>query len=146
LGLSDTNSRIIAACNGTEYFFASFVGVALIERVGRRRLMLICAVGQSITMILLAILGSISNGAADIVSAVLLFVFNSIFAVGFLGVTWLYAAEIVGLNIRAPANALSTASNWSVARSIFLPHENSPTCQDLQLCRGYDCSALLSKY
>ncbi|KZT60338.1 general substrate transporter [Calocera cornea HHB12733] len=112
LGLNDVNSRIIAACNGTEYFFASLIAIFIIERVGRRRLMLFGAVGQSITMVLLAILGSIDNPATQIVSAVLLFVFNSIFAVGWLGMTWLYPAEIVGLRIRAPANALSTASNW----------------------------------
>lgn len=112
LGLSDVDSRILAACNGTEYFLASFLGIYLIDRVGRRPLILTCAAGQSVTMILLAILGSVNNSAAQIVSAVLLFVFNSFFAVGFLGLTWLYAAEIVGLNIRAPANALSTASNW----------------------------------
>ncbi|KZO96920.1 general substrate transporter [Calocera viscosa TUFC12733] len=112
LGLNDVNSRIIAACNGTEYFLASLIAIFIIERVGRRRLMLFSAVGQSITMILLAILGSIDNAATQIVSAALLFVFNSIFAIGWLGMTWLYPAEIVGIRIRAPANALSTASNW----------------------------------
>jgi hypothetical protein len=64
-------------------------------------------------MILLAVLGSINNSAARVISAVLLFVFNSFFAVGWLGMTWLYPAEIVGLRMRGPANALSTASNWT---------------------------------
>ena len=42
-------------------------------------------------MILLAILGSLKdNNAAQIVSCVLLFVFNSFFAIGWLGMTWLY--------------------------------------------------------
>ncbi|KAL5535988.1 hypothetical protein ACEPAF_4082 [Sanghuangporus sanghuang] len=113
LGLSDVNSRIVAACNGTEYFLASLIAIFIIERVGRRRLMLYSAAGQTITMILLAILGSINNSSAQVVSCVLLFVFNSIFALGWLGMTWLYPAEIVGLRIRAPANALSTASNWT---------------------------------
>ncbi|KAI0787081.1 general substrate transporter [Irpex lacteus] len=113
LGLGDVDSRIIAACNGTEYFLASLVAIALIDRVGRRRLMLFGSVGQTLTMVLLAILGSIDNSASQIVSSVLLFVFNSFFAVGWLGMTWLYPAEIVGLRIRAPANALATASNWT---------------------------------
>ncbi|KAK7695523.1 hypothetical protein QCA50_000159 [Cerrena zonata] len=112
LGIDDVKSRIIAACNGTEYFLASLIAIALIDRVGRRKLMLFGAVGQCGTMILLAILGSIDNSPAQIISAVLLFVFNSFFAVGWLGMTWLYPAEIVGLRIRAPANAFSTASNW----------------------------------
>jgi hypothetical protein len=44
-------------------------------------------------MVLLAILGSINNSAANIVSAILLFVFNSFFAVGWLGMTWLYVSS-----------------------------------------------------
>jgi hypothetical protein len=31
---------------------------------------------------------------------------------GWLGMTWLYPAEITGLRIRIQANALSTCSNW----------------------------------
>ena len=57
--------------------------------------MLFGAAGQSMTMVLLAILGSINNPAAQIVSAVLLFVFNSFFAVGWLGMTWLYVSITV---------------------------------------------------
>ncbi|OCH90720.1 general substrate transporter [Obba rivulosa] len=112
LGIDDVKSRIIAAANGTEYFLASLIAIALIDRVGRRKLMLFGAVGQCITMVLLAVLGSIDTSGTQVASAVLLFVFNSFFAVGWLGMTWLYPAEIVGLRIRAPANAFSTASNW----------------------------------
>ncbi|KAJ3800458.1 hypothetical protein GGU11DRAFT_773393, partial [Lentinula aff. detonsa] len=113
LGINDVKSRILAACNGTEYFLASLAAIFLIDRVGRRKLMLFGGIGQCLTMVLLAVLGSINNSAADIASAVLLFVFNSFFAVGWLGMTWLYPAEIVGLRMRGPANALSTASNWT---------------------------------
>ncbi|EGO01820.1 hypothetical protein SERLA73DRAFT_48615 [Serpula lacrymans var. lacrymans S7.3] len=112
LGLSDVKSRVTAAANGTEYFLASLVAIAIIDRIGRRRLMLFGAIGQCLTMVLLAILGSINNSASQVVSCVLLFVFNSFFAIGWLGMTWLYPAEIVGIDIRAQANALSTASNW----------------------------------
>ncbi|EJF56602.1 general substrate transporter [Dichomitus squalens LYAD-421 SS1] len=113
LGIDDVKARIIAACNGTEYFLASLIAIFLIDRVGRRPLMLFGAVGQTITMILLAVLGRIDTSGTQVASAVLLFVFNSFFAVGWLGMTWLYPAEIVGLRIRAPANAFSTASNWT---------------------------------
>ena len=85
-------ARIIAACNGTEYFLASLIAIFIIDRVGRRKLMLFGAVGQTLTMILLAVLGAVDTPAAQIVSAVLLFVFNSFFAVGWLGMTWLYVS------------------------------------------------------
>ena len=45
---------------------------------------------------------------AGIGLAVFLFVFNTFFAIGWLGMTWLYPAEIVPLRIRAPTNALAT--------------------------------------
>ncbi|KAI0750946.1 general substrate transporter [Daedaleopsis nitida] len=113
LGIDDVKARIIAACNGTEYFLASLIAIFLIDRVGRRPLMLFGSIGQTITMVLLAVLGSVDTPGTQLASAVLLFVFNSFFAVGWLGMTWLYPAEIVGLRIRAPANAFSTASNWT---------------------------------
>lgn len=47
--------------------------------------------------------------ASQVISVLCLFLFNSWFSVGWLGMTWLYPAEITPLRIRAPANGLSTA-------------------------------------
>lgn len=112
LGMSDFLARLLAAINGTEYFLASWPSVFLVERVGRRKLMLFGATGQAATMAALAGVGSVKTSPYNIAGVALLFVFNSFFAVGFLGMTWLYPAEITPLRIRAPANALSTSSNW----------------------------------
>ncbi|KAI1260419.1 general substrate transporter [Xylariaceae sp. FL1019] len=117
LGLSGFLSLLLAALNGTEYFIASWPAVYLVERVGRRKLMLFGAVGQAASMAALAGAASLTEGddppkAASIAVIALLFVFNTFFAVGWLGMTWLYPAEIVPLKIRAPANALSTSANW----------------------------------
>jgi hypothetical protein len=92
LGLSDVNARITAAANGTEYFLASFIAYYAIDYVGRRQLMLIGTIGQCIVMLLLAILGYINDGPAQIVSVVLLFGFNTFFAIGWLGMAWLYVS------------------------------------------------------
>ncbi|KAK4104430.1 general substrate transporter [Parathielavia hyrcaniae] len=113
LGMSDFLSRLLAALNGTEYFLASWPAVFLVERVGRRKLMLFGAVGQAGTMAVLAGVNSRPDTTGfQIAGIVFLFVFNTFFAVGWLGMTWLYPAEIVPLRIRAPANALSTSANW----------------------------------
>merc|ERR1712093_614957 len=111
VGLSPTLAKLIAACNGTEYFLASWVAVFAVERLGRRQLMLFGAAGMSLSMVALAICDSIGSAAA-IGQTVFLFVFNTFFAVGWLGMTWLYPAEIVPLKIRAPANGLATSANW----------------------------------
>ncbi|RFU23634.1 hypothetical protein B7463_g12704, partial [Scytalidium lignicola] len=113
IGLSPMVSRILAAANGTEYFIASFIAIYTIEKFGRRNLMLFGAVGMSLSMAILAIMNAYPGTATGIVSSTFLFVYNSFFAVGWLGMTWLYPAEIVPLGIRAPANALSTSGNWA---------------------------------
>ncbi|KAI1305713.1 general substrate transporter [Xylaria venustula] len=117
LNLSGFLSRLLAALNGTEYFIASWPAVWLVDRVGRRKLMLFGAAGQAATMAALAGAASLTGGdtppkGASIAVIALLFIFNTFFAVGWLGMTWLYPAEIVPLKIRAPANALSTSANW----------------------------------
>ncbi|EGO01349.1 hypothetical protein SERLA73DRAFT_134717 [Serpula lacrymans var. lacrymans S7.3] len=112
LGLSDVDSRIVAASMGTQYFLFSLLAIALIDRVGRRRLMLFGASGLCIVMLLLGVLGSIANKAANTAGVVLIFIYLDIFSLGWLGMTWLYPAEISGLRIRAQSTSLSTASNW----------------------------------
>lgn len=112
MNLSPLTSRLLAAANGTEYFLASFIAVYTIERFGRRSLMLFGAAGMSISMAILAIMQAYPGAATGIVAAAFLFIFNTFFAIGWLGMTWLYPAEIVPLRIRAPANALATSANW----------------------------------
>ncbi|OAA40406.1 General substrate transporter [Beauveria brongniartii RCEF 3172] len=96
LGFSAEMSRLLAAANGTEYFLASLVALPLIERTGRRTLMLFGAFGMMASMTILA--GTVSTGTT--------------LPNGWLGMTWLYPAEITNLRIRIQANALSTCSNW----------------------------------
>jgi len=90
--------------------------------------MLFGAAGMMVTMAMLAVTtapsitnpvilpngmdGEARNKAPGYAAAVLLFVFNSCFAIGWLGMTWLYPAEITNTRIRAAANGVSTSANW----------------------------------
>ena len=105
-------SRVLAAANGTEYFLASWIAVFIIEKVGRRKLMIFGAAGQALSMVILAIMAKLGGTGPGIVAATFLFIFNTFFAIGWLGMTWLYPAEIVPVRIRAQSNALSTSANW----------------------------------
>ncbi|KAI8137994.1 general substrate transporter [Fennellomyces sp. T-0311] len=122
LGFSAMMSRLLAAVNGTEYWMSAVVAMYMIERFGRRKLMFVGLVGMMCSMAVLA--GCISSGVRDSegrivlekaeggVGTLTLFTFNTFFAIGFLGMTWLYPAEINPLRTRVQANALSTCSNW----------------------------------
>lgn len=76
----------------------------MIERLGRRNLLLWTAILMGATMAVLAgLYEEVYNGntAAQVISVLCLFLFNSWFSVGWLGLTWLYPAEITPLRIRA---------------------------------------------
>jgi MFS family permease len=85
IGLDGMTSRILAAANGTEYFLASWIAVFVIEKFGRRKLMIFGAVGQSGSMVILAIMAKLGGTGPGIVAAAFLFIFNTFFAVGWLG-------------------------------------------------------------
>lgn len=50
--------------------------------------------------------------APGYVATAFIFIFIAFFALGWLGITWLYPAEVTPLRIRAEANGLSTSFNW----------------------------------
>ncbi|GJJ15991.1 hypothetical protein Clacol_010270 [Clathrus columnatus] len=93
------NFRRICLCFGIQLM------QQVIEKLGRRRSMMICAAGCSSSMIVLGVLlatgatGSKTRGAA---AAAMMFVFNTFF----------YPAEICTLRIRSKGAATATISNW----------------------------------
>jgi MFS family permease len=70
IGLSPFLSRLLSACNGTEYWMASWIAIFTIEKFGRRPLMMFGAAGMSMSMAVLAgttsSFGSSSMGLAAV--------------------------------------------------------------------------------
>jgi hypothetical protein len=135
VGLSNTLSRLLAACNSVSYLVFSFAGLLLIERAGRRKLMMWGAAGQCLCYIFIAGLLSQADGseraakfgAGATAFFFLYYVFFGIcwqvsdkfsfcpfpFADLYLqGVPWLYPVEINSLAMRTKGAALATGSNW----------------------------------
>ncbi|KAK5694391.1 hypothetical protein LTR17_024841 [Elasticomyces elasticus] len=112
IGMSPLVSRIVAAAGATEYFLANCVSILLIERLGRRKLLLIGAFGQAIAMAVLAGLISHLNMATGITAAVYIFLYSSAFALGWGNIPWLFGAELAPLVIRAPSAAIATTGGW----------------------------------
>ncbi|CAG9937378.1 unnamed protein product [Clonostachys rosea f. rosea IK726] len=127
VGMSHNLSLLLAGFNGIAYFFSSLIPIWVIDRLGRRKLMLFAAAGQCACMAVLA--GTVSDGskAAGIVAVIMLFLFNFFFAVGLLAIPWLLPAEYAPLAIRTRAAALATASNWIFT---FLVVEITPVSID----------------
>lgn len=89
VGLTHNMSMLLAGFNGVAYFLSSLIPIWIIDRLGRRKLMLFAAAGQGCCMAILA--GTVSDGStsAGIVASIMLFAFNFFFAVGLLAIPWL---------------------------------------------------------
>ncbi|KAI1337585.1 sugar transporter STL1 [Xylariaceae sp. FL0016] len=112
VNMPHNTALLLAGFNGVAYFISSLVPIWIIDRLGRRKLMLFAAAGQCACMAILA--GTVSDGSkpAGLAATVMLFLFNFFFAVGLLAIPWLLPAEYAPLAIRTKAAALATASNW----------------------------------
>jgi MFS family permease len=73
IGLSRDLSLLIAGFNATEYLLASLIPIWIIERVGRRQLMITGSVGQALSMLVLAICVKDGSKAAGYVACACLF-------------------------------------------------------------------------
>ncbi|KAK0452930.1 general substrate transporter [Desarmillaria tabescens] len=112
VGLSNRLSRLLAACNAISYLVFSFAGLHLIERAGRRKLLIWGAAGQAVCYIFISALlsqGGTNYGAA---ATAFFFVYYIFFGVCWQGVPWLYPVEINSLSMRTMGAALATGSNW----------------------------------
>jgi sugar porter (SP) family MFS transporter len=106
-------ARLLAGCSATELFLASFVTVIGIDRFwGRRSLSMFGAAAMSMSLIVLTVMSYVDNSKTHIVMVVFIFVYQTAFALGWQGMSWLWAVELTPLAVRGPTNALSTAANW----------------------------------
>jgi sugar porter (SP) family MFS transporter len=90
-------------------------GIWGVERFGRRRLLLVGAIGMTICEFIIAIVGSTtstSNQAAQSVEVAFVCFYIAFFASTWGPVAWVITGEIFPLKIRAKAMSLSVASNW----------------------------------
>lgn len=90
-------------------------GIYLIDKIGRRRLLLIGAAGMIVCEYLVAIIGvtiSVDNQAGQKVLVAFVCIYIAFFASTWGPIGWVLPSEIFPLAIRAKAMSLSTASNW----------------------------------
>lgn len=111
--MSRNLSLLIAGFNGLEYWLATFIPIPLIDRIGRRRIMLFSAIGQTVTMAVLAGCIAYPNSKpAGYVATVGLFVFNTFAAIGFDGIPFLLPVELTPLKTRGKSVAIATGCFW----------------------------------
>lgn len=91
LQFDGTLSRFMTGWLGTEYFIAACLALFIVDRAGRRNLMMWGAGGMAVSLAIIGGCLSIAgpgNRKPAIVATVFIFVYDTFFAVGWLGVAW----------------------------------------------------------
>jgi sugar porter (SP) family MFS transporter len=116
-GLSASNSLIASMGIGIVNLIMTMVGVTLIDRLGRKQLLIIGSIGYIISLALIA-----NAFFKESFSGVqwYIFLFIAAHAVGQGAVIWVYIAEIFPNNARANGQAFGTGVHWVGAAIITL--------------------------
>lgn len=117
-GLATSESLFSSISIGVINLIFTFVGIALIDRLGRRQLMLIGSVGYIIS---LGMVGWCFYSAADpLLLLIFILVFIASHAVGQGAVIWVFISEIFPNKVRAAGQSWGTGTHWVFAALITL--------------------------
>jgi SP family galactose:H+ symporter-like MFS transporter len=115
-GLSSASVAILASVGvGVVNLVLTLVAMQLIDRVGRRPLLLISLAGMTLSLFVLGLAFSLPqlSGSLGWIAMTSLMVYVGSFAVGLGPVFWLMLSEIYPLRIRGRAMSVGTVANWS---------------------------------
>jgi sugar porter (SP) family MFS transporter len=124
-GLSTSSAITQALSVGITNLVFTVIAIVLLDRVGRRVLLIVGTSGCILSLAMLGVFFASSGlqSSASWVALVCLIVYIASFAVGLGPVFWLVISEIFPLSVRSPAMSISTVGNWSsnfLVSSFFL--------------------------
>jgi SP family arabinose:H+ symporter-like MFS transporter len=120
-GIAKSGAFLQSAGIGLVNLIFTMIGLSLIDRIGRRQLMLIGSIGYILSLSAVAAAFQFSMLGGMIVP-VLLFVFIASHAIGQGAVIWVFISEIFPNSVRAYGQSLGSATHWilaAVVASVF---------------------------
>lgn len=115
-GFDSKSSDLQAIGVGAANFLATFAGMALIDKMGRKKLLLIGAVGCGVALAGVALIYAL--GQATWMLLPMLIIFIAFFAVSQGAVIWVYLSEIFPTNVRSRGQAIGSGTHWAAAAII----------------------------
>jgi sugar porter (SP) family MFS transporter len=115
-GLGNNAALLANVVNGAVNVGMTIVAIWLLDKVGRRPLLLSGTAGMAVGMVIVGcsfIGGSTLHGGLAIVAIAGLLIYTGSFAVGLGPVFWLLIAEIYPLRIRGAAMSVAGMANWA---------------------------------
>lgn len=117
-GIDQTNSLIASTPIGIVNLIFTLVGMYIIDRAGRKQLMVVGSIGYIIT--LLGVAWSFYSGAEGFVVVAFITAFVAAHAIGQGAVIWVFISEIFPNKVRAQGMSLGSGTHWVFAATITL--------------------------
>ncbi|WP_404337562.1 sugar porter family MFS transporter [Sphingomonas sp. MMS12-HWE2-04] len=111
-GFDAWSSDLQAVAIGVANLFGTLLGMSLIDRVGRKPLLLVGALGTAVALAAVATIYSSGHGAALLLPCLIGFIL--FFAISQGAVIWVYLSEIFPTRVRARGQALGSATHWGM--------------------------------
>lgn len=109
------NPFIIQVITNTVNVVSTFPGLYLVEKMGRRNLLLMGAIGMTVAQFVVAITGTVAGTndlAAQRTAIAFVCIYIFFFASSWGPVAWVVTGELFPLRVRAKCLSLTTATNW----------------------------------
>ena len=109
-GLKD--EFVVNIIMGSVNVLMTIPGLYLVEKLGRRKLLLVGAVVQATSHLLVGTIYQATHGTKPIWTAVFSATFIAAFAASWGPCAWVITSELFGLRTRAKQMSFATAGNW----------------------------------
>jgi MFS transporter, SP family, galactose:H+ symporter len=114
-GMSSASVAILASVGvGVVNVVMTVVSLQLIDRIGRRPLLLISLAGMTLSLFVLGLAFSLPQwtGSLGVIAVIVVMTYVGSFAVGMGPIFWLLISEMYPLRIRGRAMSVATVANW----------------------------------
>ncbi|RFU81298.1 high-affinity glucose transporter [Trichoderma arundinaceum] len=134
---------LMTGLNGITYFLSTIPPWYLVDRWGRRMILLTGAVFMALSLSLISYFLYLDIGWTPRMVVLFVMIYNAAFGYSWGPIPWLYPPEILPLSIRSKGASLSTATNWAFN---WLVGEMTPILQEwikwrLYLVHAFFCAA-----
>ncbi|KAI4119860.1 MAG: hypothetical protein LQ345_000327 [Seirophora villosa] len=106
------NAILMTGINGITYLLSTIPPWYLVDRWGRRLILLSGAVAMIISLSAISYFIFIDVRQTPVLTVIFVMIYNAAFGASWGPIPWLYPPEILPLSIRAKGASLSTAANW----------------------------------
>jgi len=133
-GWTGRDALLMTGINGLTYLASTVPPWYLVDRLGRRFILLWGAVAMIISLSAISYFIYVDISWTPRLVVIFVMIYNAAFGASWGPIPWLYPPEILPLSIRAKGASLSTAANWAFN---WLVGEMTPILQELIKWRLY---------